>query len=94
MKWDVIKSCSCKATKTTFSLMKTDRNIRLILWYDSKAHMQRGDVLRSGIRFMYINNEKVEMHILKVMPYSKTLWKTLLKSTSSSGDKTVNSKVA
>lgn len=81
MKWKVITSCICLNTKTTFSLMKTDKNIRLILWCNNDFKLRRGDVLRCGLSSMYINASKVNMHILKVMPYNRNLWKTLLKST-------------
>ncbi|RJT53534.1 hypothetical protein CKQ54_22765 [Rahnella variigena] len=81
MKWIIINSCSCKNTGTVFSLIVTERNNRLILWSDNNVQIKRGDILKYGLSSIYLNNDRVSLHILKIMPYNTQLWQTILRST-------------
>lgn len=81
MYYNVIDSLMCPLTGTVFSGVITDKNLKLIIWYQGETIIQSGDRLSSAGDKLAVNGVVSDINILTVFPFNQANWSLLSKRT-------------
>lgn len=81
MHYNVMDSLMCPLTGTIFSGVITDKNLKLIIWYQGETIIQSGDRLSSAGDKLAVNGVVSDINILTVFPFNRANWSLLSKRT-------------
>lgn len=81
MHYHVMDSLICPLTGTIFSGVITDKNLKLIIWYQGETIIQAGDRLSSSGDTLAVNGRVSDIKILTVFPFNRANWSRLSKRT-------------
>ena len=81
MNYNVMDSLVCPLTGTVFTGVITNKNLKLIIWYQGDRVVQAGDILSSSKEGLKINDKASDMTIISVFPFNRANWTLLTQRT-------------
>ena len=81
MQYSVMDSLMCPLTGTVFSGVITNKNLKLIIWYQGETIIQAGDLLSTGGKKLLVNGLHSDITIISVFPFNRENWTLLSKRT-------------
>lgn len=77
MRYHVMDSLMCPLTGTIFSCVITQKNLKLIIWYQGETVVHAGDVLTTSGEELLINGVPGNIVIISVFPFNRPNWSLL-----------------
>ncbi|ELY6244531.1 anti-adapter protein IraM [Cronobacter universalis] len=80
MNWRVVDSIVSTNTNSVFTLISSQHNIKLILWYKATYYLSPGDTISINGDAMAVNNFPVQLSLYRTLYYNTRFWQTILHS--------------
>lgn len=81
MNYNVMDSIMCPLTGTVFTGVITDKNLKLIIWYQGETIVHSGDILSTVGKGLVVNGEASDIAIITVFPFTPKSWISLSERT-------------
>jgi hypothetical protein len=81
MNYNVMDSIVCPLTGTVFAGIITDRNLKLIIWYQGETIVHAGDILSTAGKGLFVNGVASGIAIITVFPFNPKNWVLLSERT-------------
>lgn len=78
VRWEVNYTVFCPETGTAFAVIRSVKNLRLILWYKGEYWLNKNSEIETAASGLIVNGKVRDITILNVFPFNKDLWIDLI----------------
>jgi hypothetical protein len=86
VRWEVSYTIFCPETGTAFAVVRSVKNLRLILSYKGECWLRNGSEIETAVSGLIVNGKLCNITVLHVFPFTAYLWSDLILKSSCPGN--------
>ncbi|OUC37066.1 hypothetical protein BJP35_2331 [Enterobacter sp. J49] len=78
VQWEVSYTIFCPETGTAFAVVRSVKNLKLILWYQGEYWLSKSCEIETSASGFIVNGKLRDITVLHVFPFTTVLWEDLI----------------